>query len=134
MSKIAISRHPAPSVPSACSRLQFRSDQRTLGSDRNHDSISYHRQDARGVLPAQARPWPELLDNSGRALCRRRSDRGLFLLGGRHFIFLPPLRAVRLDHVSDRARSSPVQDCRDRLVMGVPLSIRNAQIGSDQFE
>jgi hypothetical protein len=40
-------------------------------------------------LPAQARAWHELLDCSHYALCRRRPDSCLLLLGGRDLVLLP---------------------------------------------
>ena len=54
-----------------------------------------------------------LLDCSRYALCRRRPDSCLLLLGGRDLVLLPTLYAVRLDRVSDRTHSAGVQNCRD---------------------
>src|SRR6516162_4435990 len=62
---------------------------------------------------AQARAWHELLDCSRYALCRRRPDSCLLLLGGCDLVLLTTLYAVRLDRVSDRTHSAGVQNCRD---------------------
>ena len=54
-----------------------------------------------------------LLDCSRYALCRRRPDSCLLLLGGCDLVLLTTLYAVRLDRVSDRTHSAGVQNCRD---------------------
>ena len=68
------------------------------------------------MLPTQARLWDELLDTGGGALCRRRFNRSLLLLGRRDCLLLPTLYAVCLDHARDRTTSIRVQDRCDRLV------------------
>jgi hypothetical protein len=41
----------------------------------------------------------------------RRSNRALFLLGGRNPLLLPTLYAIHVDHASGRTRSDRLQVC-----------------------
>lgn len=57
------------------------------------------------------------------ALCGRCFNSWLLLLDRCDLVLLPTLRSVRLDRASVRSHSDGVQNCRDRLVMGLTSTI-----------
>ena len=72
-------------------QLEYPRDWRTLGSDRNHGSIPHCGKDTRRVLPAQARPWHELLGRSRCAVYWWGLNSCMLLLGRRDLVLLPTL-------------------------------------------
>jgi hypothetical protein len=111
VSVMAICRQPLPA------QLEYPRDERTLGSDRNHSSIPHRGKDTRRVLPAQARPWHELLGCSRCAVYWWRLNSCMLLLGRRDFVLLPTLHAVPLGRAGGRSHSARVQNCSYWLVM-----------------
>jgi len=109
-------------------QLQFPSDQRALGSDRNHDSISHRREDTGGDLSAKAQPRREFFSRNRYAIRWRHSDSCHLLLVKRHLVFLPPLYSCRLRRCRNRARSIGVQDIRDRQVIAVQPDRRHVSV------
>jgi hypothetical protein len=97
-------------------QLQFPSDQRALGSDRNHDSISHRREDTGGDLSAKAQPRREFFARNRYAIRWRRSDSCHLLLVEHYFAFSGALCTCRLGRRRNRASSIGVQDIGDRQV------------------